>query len=586
MSSHDLLEKAKASLAKGDGQSAISSLAELLRSHPKHAEALYLMAMCADIGGQREESIRLLSAAYDADPQSPTIAYALGAQLAPYDPDRAYETLQQSVEMVPENAAAWTAMGNILRSKGWLGKASQHYRTALEIDASLVEVETNLGALLHDQFDHEEALKRHERALSKKPTLTIANSNRLFGMHYADHLDAEQIYKAHIEWATRVEAADEPGVFRSQHVMDWTENRRLRVGYVSPDLRMHPVGWFFHTLLEHHNADHVETFCYALVQHADPHADAIRAACDQWVDVSALGDDALDDRIRGDKIDILVDLAGHTGGNRIHLFARKPAPIQVSWLGYPDTTGLAAMDYRLTDSVADPADSLASEKLIRLDGGFLCYSPPVDIAVDKNVRTDNPVTFGSFNNLAKLNRSVIACWARILMAVPTSRLILKARSLADPDTRSRCIDLFVAHGVAASRLDLRGRTDHLKDSFEMYNEVDVALDPFPYNGTTTTFDALWMGTPVITLNGDRHAGRVGASILTHVGRSDEIAETIEDYVAIAQALAENCALRRQLAASLRSDVQSSPVMDPAGFADKVEGAYREMWRQLCETHAV
>lgn len=584
MAAEELLTRAKQALSRGDGNQAIAVLNALLRDQPQHPEALYLLALCAELAGRGDEAERLLALAYEADPRSAPIAFALGTYTTVRDPDRAMALFRAAISAQPDFAPALTAMGNQYRAKGLLGAARDHYQAALRADPTLVEVETNLGSVLHDQFAHRDALHHHDRAIAGKPDLALAHSNKLLGMHYADHVSPKTLYAEHLSWAETIEA-DKVGTLSSRnkqpHGKDANPDRPLRVGYLSPDFRVHPVGWFFQTLLAHHRSDRIESYCYALNEQSDEQTALIRAAALHWRPVSRLDDGAVADQIRHDGIDILVDLAGHTGGNRLGVFAGKPAPVQVTWLGYPDTTGMRAMDYRLTDKIADPDDSLASEELVRLEGGFLCYRAPVDVAVDKPAAVGRGVVFGSFNNLAKLNDAVVDCWAEILRRVPDSRLVLKARSFADPDTRARCVGVFGARGVDGAQLDLRDRTRDLRDSFAAYNTVDIALDPFPYNGTTTSFDALWMGTPVIALMGDRHSGRVGASILTHLGLDELIALSPGAYVDKAVALARDTPRRDTLTRSLRAQLESSPLMDAAGFAEKVEAAYRRMWRRWC-----
>jgi predicted O-linked N-acetylglucosamine transferase (SPINDLY family) len=295
-----------------------------------------------------------------------------------------------------------------------------------------------------------------------------------------------------------------------------------------------------------------------------------------------MDDAALAKRIAEDRIDILVDLAGHSAKSRVRVFARKPAPVQVAWLGYPNTTGLRAVDYRFTDAIADPvgvADELHSEELVRLDGGIWCYTggpdAPVPVAKD-----DGVITFGSFNHMSKLTPKVIALWARILKAVPNSRLLLKHLQLAHAVTRDTVTKQFGIHGIGPERLDLHAKLPKYADHLALYGQVDVGLDPFPFNGCTTTFEALWMGVPVVALNGETHVARVGASILTHLGHDELLAQDEDDYVRIASALAGDASKRGEYRAGLRDAVKASPLGDAAGFAAKVEDAYREMWAKF------
>jgi predicted O-linked N-acetylglucosamine transferase (SPINDLY family) len=327
--------------------------------------------------------------------------------------------------------------------------------------------------------------------------------------------------------------------------------------------------------------------CFADVPHADAQTAAFQQIADGWHNVTGRTDRDVAALVQRERVDILVDCAGHTRGNRLAVFARKPAPVQVTWLGFPGTTGLPAIDFRFTDAIADPpgADAFATETLVRLPHGFLCYAPPLsvpDVAPAPSALTGR-ITFGSFNNLAKLTPAVIETWARILGQVPGARLLLKAKQFSDPPTRASALDRFAAGGIAADRLDVRTTVAAQDAHLAAYAAVDIALDPFPYNGATTTCEALWMGVPVVTLRGQRHAGRVGASLLTHAGLGEWIADTIDDYVAKAVALAQD---RGQLAARrmrLRDQVMTSALGDARGFAATVEDAYRVLWERWCAT---
>ena len=298
-----------------------------------------------------------------------------------------------------------------------------------------------------------------------------------------------------------------------------------------------------------------------------------------------LSDEELAERIRADGIDILVDLAGHTAKNRLRVFARKPAPVQVTWLGYPNTTGLEAIDYRLVDAVTDPvgeADAWASETLVRLEGGFLCYGGLKDApepTVPPCLKTGT-VTFGSFNNPAKVSAATFDAWATLLSRLPQARLLLKGTPFADAATRALFLARLGERGVAAERIELVAWLPGAAAHLALYHRVDIALDPFPYNGTTTTCEALWMGVPVVTLRGDRHAGRVGASLLSQIGLTDLIANSVEEYVEIALALARNPGRLDELRRTLRPRMAASPLCDGRAFARKIEAAFRTMWQRV------
>ena len=417
----------------------------------------------------------------------------------------------------------------------------------------------------------------YRQAIEIKHDFAEANSNLLFCMNYDTQTSQSEILVESRRWDANQAvpgASNEPS-----NPSD--SNRRLRVGYVSPDFRQHSVSHFLDAVFAGHNRHSFEVFGYAEVVKPDQETARFRDLSDGWCSTVGMTDPAVAERIRDDRIDILVDLAGHTANNRLLAFAERPAPVQVTWLGYPNTTGLSAMDCRLTDAIADPegvADAQHSETLVRLPNGFLSYAPELD---GPPARTTGHVTFGSFNNLAKVTPEVVETWARILDRIPNSRLVIKSRPLADAGTRKRYLEMFVARGIDANRVELCAWIASKSGHLGAYARVDIGLDPFTYNGTTTTCEALWMGVPAITLSGDRHAGRVGASILTRVGHADFVAETEEAYVEKAAALANDLDRLSALRKDLRDRMRQSPLCDADGFARDIEAAYREMWRSAC-----
>ena len=589
MQGDDDLQLAKTALAGGDGSAAIAALNRLLRDQPDHPEGLYLMALCANAAGRADVAIECLRKARAAAPDDADIAFSLGSLLAATAPREALDPLRDAVRLRPGFAPAWTNMGNLLAGMGLLEEAAEAYEQALAADPELLEVETNLGVIRQSQGRHDEALRHHEHVVGLRPDFQKAQHNRLMSMHYNEGLTTNEIQAAHRAWGLGLARKLDGPTFQSAPCAnEGSADRPLRVGYVSPDFRRHPVANFLLPLLEAHDRRVVDVWCYSDVARPDAMTDNLRALADHWVDTAGWDDETLTERIASDQIDILVDLAGHTSGNRLSVFARRVAPVQMTWLGYPGITGLAEMDYRLTDAVADPpgemkgeAEGEGPEQLVRLPDGFLCYRPPVDISVAKPPLGDRPVVFGSFNNFAKVNQTVLDCWAGILQACPTGLLMVKARSLNDPGTRRQCAEGFKARGIDPARLRLRGTVPGLAEHFAAYNDIDIALDTFPYNGTTTTFDALWMGTPVITLRGDRHAARVGASIMTHLGLPDLIAEDRQAYVRAAVSLAGDIDLCGDYSAGLRERLRTSPLLDAGRFARSIEKTYRDKWNICC-----
>jgi predicted O-linked N-acetylglucosamine transferase (SPINDLY family) len=362
---------------------------------------------------------------------------------------------------------------------------------------------------------------------------------------------------------------------------------KLKIGYVSPDFHTHSVAYFVEPLLKAHDKESFELFAYYNNTKTDHTNTRLKSYFDHWEDVAGIPDSTLADKIYEDQIDILVDLAGHSANNRLGVLAQKPAPIQATWLGYPNTSGLSTVDYRITDAIADPigeSDALNTESLIRLDDGFLCYQGDDSIPVISSIPFDQKgyFTFGSFNNNVKITSEVIKVWADILLSVPNAKLIMKSNQLSDQHTKIRCQEMFSAQGIAPDRLILSGMLPSATDHMAYYGEVDLALDPFPYNGTTTTFEALWMGVPTLTYSGNVHASRVGASILSRVDLDSFITFSIADYVDAAVKHAANPAELRELRPSLRTRMQTSSLCDNNGFAKQIEKAYQYMWDNYCK----
>ncbi len=462
--------------------------------------------------------------------------------------------------------------------------AEQSCRIALRLDPSCVPAHNNLAQALKERGLLAESVAQQRVAIHLSPEGAGLHSNLLLDLNYLTGLDVRECAREHRLWGERYGA---PGGRVALHANVPDPQKRLRIGYLSPDFRAHSVAFFIEPLLAAHNRDQVEVTGYANLLQPDPLTAHLRAIADRWRNVWSLDDNKLAALIRRDGIDILVDLAGHTSGNRLRLFGLKPAPVQVAWLGYPNTTGVREMDYRLTDEWADPpglSDELHTETLIRLPHGFLCYKPLDDCPEVRapSVGSTGHITFGCFNNSAKVNGALLDTWARILTDLPDARILLKSRQLHGPGLQQRFQEEFARRGVEPGRVEMLGRVNSTFDHLALYGRVDIALDTFPYNGTTTTCEALWMGVPVIALAGDRHAGRVGVSLLHGIGLDELIAGSPDEYRELAIGLASD---RERLAAyrsTLRTRMRAAPLTNAAGFARDIEAAFREMWRRWCE----
>ncbi|MGD0140956.1 MAG: tetratricopeptide repeat protein [Tepidisphaeraceae bacterium] len=492
--------------------------------------------------------------------------------------DEAITAYREAIRLKPDLAGAHYNMGVAFRRMGQLDAAIAAYRQAIRLKPNYAKAHNNLGIVLLDAGQPDEAIAAYRQTIRLRPDFAEAHGNLLLALNYQPDFDAQAVLAEHRQWSDRF-ASPLAGEMTA-HANERSPERRLRIGYVSADLRRHSVGYFFLPLLEHHDRRNFEIFCYANVQPPDDFTVRMKRCCDVWRNIVGVADPDVARLIRSDAIDILVDLSGHTDGNCLRVFARKPAPIQATYLGYANTTGMTAIDYRLTDALADPpgmTDELNVEKLWRLPTCAWCYDP-LEEPPDIQRRPKGPITFGSFNAMAKINRRMVAIWAELLKRVAGSRLLLKSAGAGEASSRKRLTGQFAECGISGDRIEMRGTIADSREHLQVYGQLDVALDTFPYHGTTTTCQALWMGVPVVSLAGRTHVSRVGVSLLTQAGLPDLIAQTPEDYVAIASALAANRPRLDALRAGLRGQLRSSPLADGRRFAAEVEAAYRQMWR--------
>ncbi|HEY8749197.1 MAG TPA: tetratricopeptide repeat protein [Tepidisphaeraceae bacterium] len=493
----------------------------------------------------------------------------------------AIDAYEKCLEFHPDFAEAHHNLGGSLREARRLDASLAHYRKALALGLDCFELRANLGLVLKDLGEHDEAINsfRHALELRKDP---IVESNLLYTLHFHPNVDPAALRDSHAHWNERY--ARPLANLISRHLNDPSPDRRLRIGYVAPNLGNHPVGRFLLPLLTQHDRSQVEVFCYCdIAREDDTVSNQLRQHVDTWRTTLGMSDEQLAVQVQADRIDILVDLMMHVGNHRLLAFARKPAPVQVTYLAYPGTTGLDSIDYRFTDPYLDPPantnEDYYSEKSIQLPHCFWCYpepseAPPVG---PLPAGTSAAVTFGCLNSPSKLNVDVIATWSRLLATIPESNLILHC---LEGSQRDRIAHQFTTHGISPARLRFIG-TQSLGAYFAQYNQIDIALDPFPYPGGTTSCDALWMGVPVITLAGKTALSRGGVSILSNVGLEHLIASSTGDYVQIAAALARDLPTLQLLRSSLRDRMRRSPLMNAPRFASDVEAAYRSMWRKWC-----
>lgn len=505
------------------------------------------------------------------------------AYLALNEFEKAEAHVRNALALSPASAEALLQMGNCLGQQAFLDESLDYYRRGMEkYSAQRTQTESASSFGLDDSV-------QSIPGPGLDSLLATIRSSYVFSMHYSWDATGQDLLREARNWAH----AATPEVMAAEqgsHPNAPNPERRLRVGYVSKDFFRHSVAFFLEPLLREHDHEQVNVYGYVNLGWTDEVTERLKTYCDEWRNIYTLTNAEVCELIRKDQIDILVDLSGHTSGNRLAVFSARPAPVTVTYLGYPGTTGLASMDYRLTDWIADPvgdADDHASETLVRLDGCFLSYQPPgdaPDIQAAPALRKGY-VTFGSFNNVIKMGPEVVRTWAEIMRRVEGSRLLMKGLAFTSDRTKQRYRQLFSDQGIDADRLDLVAWHLEVRSHLDLYGEIDIALDPFPYNGTATTCEALWMGVPVVTYAGTRHSARVGASLLSAIGHAELIGASRDDYVRIATQLAGDIPRLDTLRHFLRASFRGSQLSDATGHARRVERAYRQMWQTWCRDRA-
>ena len=566
---------------QGKPDEALTCYRRALELKPDYAPAHLNLGNVLKDQGKPDEAVVCYRRALELKPDFAEACGNLGVALDELGkPDEAIACYRRALELKPDFAEAHSNLGVALDDRGETDEALACQRRALELKPDLAEAHYNQGNVFRNQGNLDEALACYRRALELKPDHVNAHSSLVYTQAFCPGYNAQALREEYLRWNQR--HAEPLGKFIQPHLNDRRPDRRLRIGYLSPDFRGHPVGRFLLPLLESHDHASFEIFCYASVRNPDATTNGLRARADVWREVLGESDEQVASAVRQDQIEILVDLAMHTRDNRLLVFARKPAPVQVTYLAYCGTTGLSTMDYRLTDPYLDPPGQdpkLYSEQSIALPETYWCYRPPIETpSVNALPALEaGQVTFGSLNNFCKASPPTLVAWSQLLQAVPGSRLLLHARAGSH---RDRARGLLAEHGISDERLTFVD-FQPIAEYFRSYQRIDMALDPFPFGGGTTTCDALWMGVPVVSLAGETAVGRGGVSILSNVGLPELIAQTPEQYVRIAAALAQDLSRLSELRATLRDRMQASPLMDAPRFARNVEEAYRTMWRRWC-----
>jgi protein O-GlcNAc transferase len=553
---------------------------QILRRQPAHADSLHLLGIIALQTGHLEPALELIQGAVALRPDGAIYRNNLGQVLERMGRvDDAGQCYEAAIALDSNYAEAFNNLGRVLERRDRPTEAEAHYREAIRLDPAYAEPQTNLGNVLKDGGELDEAIAAYRRAIELRPDLSLLHSNLLLTLHYHPDYSPADLAREHQLWATRHVAPLAP--YRRSHDNDPNPERRLRIGYVSPDFREHPIARCLLPLLDHRDRPQFEVIAYSDVSRPDRMTELVRAGVDQWRDIGLSSDEQVAEAVRADRVDILVDLAAHSGRNRLLVFARKPAPVQVTYLGYCSTTGVDAIDYRLTDRFIDASDEdfvHYSERSVRLPGCYWCYSAPA--LVGESPATDRvagPPTFGCLNRLAKASRFALALWIRLLQRVEGSRLLLQAPAGSH---RERIRDAFRRAGLDETRVDFVERQP-FAEYLQTYRQIDVALDPWPFSGATTTCDALWMGVPVVSLAGRTAVSRAGSSLLSHVGLGHLVARSEQQYIDLAAGLMRDAEERAALRRDLRHRLESSPVMNAEQSARGLEAVFRDLWRTWC-----
>lgn len=530
-----------------------------------------------------EEAWNWLQRAGALRPDSPEVYYKGGlVQSDLWNTDNAIALFQHTVELNPRHHDAWNNLGCEYSklNRGREGEACFERALALSPDMPLAL--NNLGAAYALDERPLEAIPLYRRSLELKPDFAEAHSNLLFALNYDDRMSPDALFIEHRRW----------GEQHAQHLPPppaWTQSRRadrpLRVGYLSGDWKSHPVAFFMLSVLRKHDPRRFEIYCYDDTVTHDALSDHLQQTSATWRRIRNLPDQQLIEQVRADQLDILVELHGHTTRNRLVAVAQRMAPVQVTYLGYVNTTGVPSIDYRITDMVCDPPGEPVrhTEQLVRLPTIFCCYSPAGDAPPPTPLPAEQRgyIVFGSLHNLSKLSDSTLDLWAKVLHAVPSAHLRI-VRKTCRGERRQPFVDSFARRGIDASRLEFSDTWPSTANHMVHYLDLDISLDVTPWSGHTTTCEALWMGVPMITLYGNRYAGRMVSSVLTQVGLVELIAQSPDEFVEIAARLANDWPRLAQLRRELRARMGQSPLCDAGRFTRELEDAYRTMWQRWCE----
>ncbi|MGH7132762.1 MAG: tetratricopeptide repeat protein [Phycisphaerales bacterium] len=564
-----------------------ATLRAAMRSNPSDIESLALLAGILLEKGQLDQSEFFFNRALALHPQSGLLRGNYGDLLAAKGQrEAALATYEQAVELEPESGRLWACLATAYQEAGRFTEAIEAGRRGCELDPSDPWHFSNWAAAYGASGLSAETIDIYDRGLAMHPSAPQLLQGRIANANYQPAPDLQARAREQMAYAARLCAAVPPEqpVFKQSR----DPERPLRIGFFSPDLRRHSVAYFVTSFLPHINRARYSIYAYQY-SITDEYSKKVANDCTKFRHVNRLTDIALARQIRDDQIDVLIDLAGHTTASRLPVMVRRCAPVQCSWIGYPATTGCRNIDYRIVDAITDPpeaeVDALCTEELIRLDRCFICFKPP-EHAPEPVATLNRPLTFVSQNNLQKITDHALGVWARVLNAVPGSRLYVKNFGCKDPVVAARLRQRVAAAGADPARVEIDAYVDDPRRHFERFGNFDIALDTWPYNGTTTTCETLWMGVPVVTIKGNSHVSRVGESLMRAVGLDEFVAKDEDDYVRIAATLAGDDPRRRELRAALRPRLASSPLCDGAAMARSLESALRTVWRRWCAANLI
>lgn len=569
---------------QGRHDEAFAEAQKALRARPGDPVALTLMGVITMGKGKLDEAEAYLRQALVTAPNSSDVHCNLGLIYAGRrDHQKALTSFQTALNHNASHVESWLNAGSLLLALGRLEEATACTARAQQVASSRPDVLKELGRNLLLGGRAMDAGACFMRAAEIERQNPLPRMQALLSTNYISELEPAVVFEEHKrfgEWFGAAATKDTPTFSNSRDPA-----RKLRVGLVSPDIRSHSCASFMLPMVAKLPRDQFEVYLYSQVDSLDATGQKIKSLGDAWRVTARQGGAQIAQQARTDNVDVLIDLAGHTYGSRLDAFLHRGAPVQMTYLGYPNTTGVPTIGYRLVDAVTDPdgAEALATEKLLRIEGCFLCFEPREELKNHAPVeRTPGePFTFGVFTGLPKISNACIEAWGQILSRAPGSRLLLKSQYLSDKPTWARIEAAFQKAGAPAGSVVPLEFTPSLAEHYNQHSKVDVVLDTFPYNGTTTTCEQLWLGVPVLTFRGDRHAARVGASLLGAAGLSEFVADSREQYIEKAVAMAADPARVRGVRSGLRDRLKSSPLMDADGFGKRFGAAIRAGWRDWC-----